>query len=338
MRIGSLVLENPLVLAPMSGVTDLPFRVLCRRFGAGLVCGEMISDQALLHHNRRTELLLRIDPSERPVALQLFGNDPEAMARAARLIQEAGPDLIDLNFGCPVPKVVKNGAGAALLRDLPRARAIVAAVVEAVDLPVTVKMRAGWDEGSIAAPELAAACAEAGAAAVTVHARTRAQFYTGRADWNVIRAVKEAVGIPVIGNGDVRSAEDALRMMDETGCDGVAIGRGALGNPWIFTQTLRALAGEAWTPPARAERFAVLREHFLAEIAFLGEERGVKEMRKHLGWYLRGLPGAAHLRDELNTLTDPAEILAVLEDYEGYLAQRASFSERKGEGRPTERD
>lgn len=320
LQIGSVIAANPLVLAPMAGVTDVAFRMICRESGAGLVYGEMISDQALLHGNWRTLPLLRIEPAERPVALQLFGSEPESMARAARLVCAHDPDFIDLNFGCPVPKVIGNGAGAALLRDLPRAVAIVRAVVEAADRAVTVKMRSGWDERSIVAPELAAACAAAGAAAVMVHARTRAQFYTGRADWGVIRAVREAVPIPVIGNGDIREPADARRMLEETGCAGVAIGQGALGNPWIFDQSLRALRGLPWSLPPITERFAVLRRHLLAEVALSGEERGVKEMRKHLAWYLRGLPGAAHLRDELNVLIGPDAVLNALSSYEEYLA------------------
>jgi len=319
LRIGDVALANPVVLAPMAGVTGLPFRVLCQEFGAGLVYGEMISDQALLHGNWRTLPLLRIDPGERPVALQLFGSEPETMGRAARLLGAHGPDLIDLNFGCPVPKVVKNGAGAALLRDLPRAAAIVRAVVESVDRPVTVKMRSGWDGQSIVAPRFAAMCQEAGAAAVMVHARTRDQFYAGRADWRVIRAVKESVGIPVIGNGDVRVPEDAPRLLEQTGCDGVAIGQGALGNPWIFAQANLVLAGCSYSPPSLRERFAVLRRHLQAETAFAGEERGVKEMRNHLGWYLRGLRGAAHLRDELVTLPDLEAVLRTLAAYEEFL-------------------
>ena len=321
LRIGPVFLADRLVLAPMAGVTDPPFRRLCKEYGAALVYGEMISDQALLHHNRRTIPLLHIDPGERPMALQLFGSQPETMARAARLLGAYRPDLIDLNLGCPVPKVVRNGAGAALLRDVPRAAAIVRAVVAAADRPVTVKMRSGWDGGRIVAPELAALCAEAGAAAIMLHARTREQFYTGRADWGVIRAVKQAVTVPVIGNGDVRAPGDARRMIEETGCDAVAIGRGALGRPWIFDQARRALAGLDWPSPGVGERFAVLRRHFRDEVEFAGEERGVKEMRKHLAWYLRGLPGAAHLRAELYTLAGPAEVLAVLDDYERYLRE-----------------
>ncbi|MGE5529001.1 MAG: tRNA dihydrouridine synthase DusB [Patescibacteria group bacterium] len=319
LRIGTVMLRNPLVLAPMAGVTDAPFRLICREYGAALVTGEMISDQALLHGNRRTLPLLAVDPAERPVALQLFGSDPGSMAAAARLLCQAGPDLIDLNFGCPVPKVVKNGAGAALLRDPSRAAAIVRSVAAVVDRPVTVKMRAGWDAGRIVAPELAAACAEAGAAAITVHARTRDQFYAGAADWGVIRAVKQAAGVPVIGNGDLRQPGDVPRMLRETGCDAVAVGRAALGNPWFFAGALRALAGESPGRPAHGERFAVLRRHLRAEVQIRGEERGVKEMRKHAAWYLRGLPGAAHLRDEINTLSTLDAVLGVLDGYEKYL-------------------
>lgn len=319
LTIGTVKIDPPLILAPMAGATDLPFRVICREFGAGLVSGEMISDQALLHNNRRTLPLLAIDPTERPISLQLFGSDPEALARAAKILCRYEPDLIDLNFGCPVPKVVKNGAGAALLRDPSRAEAIVRAVVEAADRPVTVKMRSGWDDRQIVAPELARRCMEAGASAVMIHARTREQFYTGEADWSVIRDVVQAVAIPVIGNGDLRKPEDVPRLFNETGCRGAAIGQGALGNPWIFAKAVRVMAGLGYEQPSAAERFAVLRRHLRAKVEFSGETRGIKEMRKQIAWYLRGLPGAAHLRTELQTLPDLQSVLASLAAYEEYL-------------------
>lgn len=321
-EIGAFLRGNPLVLAPMAGVTDMPFRLLCKEYGAGLVYSEMVSDQALLHGNRHTLPLLRFNPRERPIAFQLFGSAPESMAEAARILCRHEPDLIDLNFGCPVPKVTRNGAGAALLRDLPRAAELVRAVVAASDRPVTVKMRSGWDAQHIVAPELAALCAAAGAAAVMVHARTREQFYQGKADWGVIRAVKGAVTVPVIGNGDVRLPSDARAMLAGTGCDAVAIAQGALGKPWVFAQMRAFLAGEDWSPPDVAQRFAVLRRHLWDAVAFAGRERGVKEMRKHLAWYLRGLPGAAHFRAELVTLTEPEEVQKSLDAYEAYLAGR----------------
>ena len=323
MRIGDLKLENPVVLAPMAGVTDLPFRLLIKEQGCGLVCGEMVSAQALVYGSRNTFALLATDPRERPVSIQLFGSDPETMARAAAILATYPVDIIDINMGCPVPKVVKNGEGAALMRDPERAARIVRAVVEAVKLPVTVKMRRGWAEGEENAPELAMLCAEAGAAAVAVHGRYRQQFYSGNADWAVIRKVKAAVPVPVIGNGDLFCAADALRMREETGCDGVMLGRGVLGNPWLVRETVAALVGAPVPPPPTVrERFALIRRHLTAQVAFCGEERGIKEMRKHLAWYLKGFPGAARARQQLNEIDDRDRLFALLDAYEEELLNR----------------
>ncbi|NLY91938.1 MAG: tRNA dihydrouridine synthase DusB [Firmicutes bacterium] len=320
MRIGDINLENPVVLAPMAGVTDLPFRLLIKEQGCGLVCGEMVSAQALVYGNRNTLKLLATDPRERPVSIQLFGSDPETMARAAGILATYPVDIIDLNMGCPVPKVVKNGEGAALMRDPKRAARIVRAVTAAVELPVTVKMRRGWAEGEENATELAILCAEAGAAAVAVHGRFREQFYSGKADWEVIRRVKAAVPIPVIGNGDLFSAADALRMREETGCDGVMLGRGVLGNPWLVRETVAALAGAPLPPPPTVkERFALIRRHLADQIVFCGEERGIKEMRKHLTWYLKGFPGAARARRLINEAIDRDHLFALIDAYEEEL-------------------
>ena len=310
LQIGNITLKNRVVLAPMAGVTDLPFRLLLKEQGCGLVCSEMVSAQALVYGNRRTFELLTTDPRERPVSIQLFGSDPETMARAAQILAEYPLDIIDLNMGCPAPKVVKNGEGAALLTDPARAAQLVQAVTAAVSCPVTVKMRTGWAPGEEIAPQLAVLCAEAKAAALTVHARYREQFYSGHADWSVIKRVKAAVSIPVIGNGDLFSPADALRMQEETGCDGVMLGRGVLGNPWLVRETVAALAGQPLPPPPTIkERFTLIRRHFHAQLRFKGELQGVKEMRKHLLWYLKGFPGAARARQRLNTaLTQQAGV------------------------------
>lgn len=320
LKIGKIPLTSPVIPAPMAGVTDLPFRRILKSFGAGLVCGEMVSDKALVYGNRRTMDLLRVTPDERPVSIQLFGSDPEVMARAVEILKEFPVDIFDLNMGCPVPKVVNNNEGSALLKDLPRAGEIVRAVVSVADRPVTVKMRAGWERGKEVAPDLAGICERAGAAAVAVHGRFREDFYSGRADWSVIRRVKEAVSIPVIGNGDIFKAEDAVKMKEETGCDGVMIGRGVLGNPWLIRETVAALNGDPLPPaPGLKERFALIRLHFRRAVEYKGEDRGVKEMRKHLGWYLKGLPGSARTREKINEAASEEEVLQILDDYAAKL-------------------
>lgn len=320
LQIGNITLKNRVVLAPMAGVTDLPFRLLIKEQGCGLVCSEMVSAQALVYGNRRTFELLTTDPRERPVSIQLFGSDPETMARAAQILAEYPLDIIDLNMGCPAPKVVKNGEGAALLTDPARAARLVQAVTAAVSCPVTVKMRTGWAPGEEIAPQLAVLCAEAKAAALTVHARYREQFYSGHADWSVIKRVKAAVSIPVIGNGDLFSPADALRMQEGTGCDGVMLGRGVLGNPWLVRETVAALAGQPLPPPPTIEeRFTLIRRHFNAQLRFRGEMQSVKEMRKHLIWYLKGFPGAARARQRLNTAPTQQAVLEILEEYENEL-------------------
>lgn len=321
LSIGQVSLESPVIPAPMAGVTDLPFRRILKTMGAGLVCGEMVSAQALVYGNVRTLDLLQVSQEERPLSLQLFGSKPETLAKAVEILQEYPIDIIDLNMGCPVPKVVKNEEGSALLKDLPRAAAIIQAVVAVAERPVTVKMRAGWERGKEVAPELAVLAERAGAAAVAVHGRFREDFYSGRADWSIIKRVKEAVKkIPVIGNGDVTSAEGALEMLEQTGCNGVMIGRAVMGNPWLIRQVAAALSGEPIPPPPTVkERFALMKEHFQAQIEFSGEKRGVLEMRKHLSWYMKGIPGAARFRALINSVETKESVLGLLSRLEGQL-------------------
>lgn len=301
LTIGTVELDNPLVLAPMAGVTDLPFRLLCKEMGAGLVCMEMISAKALYYKNKNTRDMLHIDPRERPVSLQLFGSDPDCIAEMAKEIEELPFAVLDINMGCPVPKVFGNGDGSALMKDPKLVAQIVEKTAKAIKKPVTVKMRTGVDDQHINAPEIAHICEECGAAAVAVHGRTREQYYSGQADWNVIAQVKRRVKIPVIGNGDIKSAKDVLEMKRITNCDGFMIGRGAEGNPWIFRQILHALeTGEELPKPSIEEMCDVVLRHARMVVEEKGEDRGIREMRKHAAWYTAGYRNSSRFRGLMN--------------------------------------
>lgn len=313
MRIGNVTIENNLILAPMAGVTDLPFRLLCKEQGAGLVCTEMVSAKAISFHNKNTEALLRTDPGEGPVSLQLFGADPDIISSMAAYIEDRPFDILDINMGCPVPKVAGNGEGSALMKNPRLVEEIVAKTVRAVKKPVTVKIRKGFDENHVNAVEIAKIAESAGAAAVTVHGRTREQYYSGSADWEIIRQVKEAVSIPVIGNGDVNSPERARQMMEQTGCDGVMIGRAARGNPWIFrrAQTFLETGVDPGKPTMEQVREMILR-HGEMLLEYKGEYTGIREMRKHIGWYTAGFPHSSKLRAKTNELGSMEELRELL--------------------------
>ena len=316
MQIGKIKLDAPLALAPMAGITDLPFRVICRRLGCGMTVSEMVSAKGLLYKNVKTTEMLRIDEGERPTAIQLFGSVPEELAAAAKQVEASGADIIDFNMGCPVPKIVNNGEGSALMKNPQLAYEVLAAMVDAVQIPVTVKFRAGWDDEHRNAVEIALEAERAGVAAVAVHGRTRQQFYEGKADWSIIRQVKQAVKVPVFGNGDIFTVADGLRMLEETGVDGLMIGRGADGNPWLFQQLKAVLAGEACPAnPSLDERLNLAAEHLDMLIAFKGETISVKEMRRHISAYLKGLPHAAEYRGRFHKVDTREQFQELLAEY-----------------------
>lgn len=318
MIIGNVEIDPPIVLAPMAGITNQAFRLICRRFGAGAVWTDMISSYGIQYKNPKTLSMFDWTPEESPVAVQIFGADPAAMAIAAQTVEAAGADMIDINIGCPVPKVRKTGAGAGLIENLDIARQVMSSVVRAVNIPVTVKTRKGLNDQTITAVEVAKIAEDVGIAAISIHGRTAEQHYSGMADWSIIAAVKQAVRIPVIGNGDVKSPEDAKRMIDETGCDGVMIGRATLGNPWIFRRTVHYLTtGELLPEPTYVERIDMAREHLQMIVELLGEDRGIREMRGQIAWYVKNMPGAGQLRRLLNEAVS-------LEDMESALTETCS--------------
>ncbi|MCD7956467.1 MAG: tRNA dihydrouridine synthase DusB [Lachnospiraceae bacterium] len=315
LNIGSVSLDNNIILAPMAGVTDLPFRQLCREQGAGLVCTEMVSAKAIYYHNKNTGVLMAISPKEHPVSVQLFGSDPDIISEMAAAIEDQPFDILDFNMGCPVPKVTKNGEGSALMREPKLVEEIITKTVRRIHKPMTVKIRKGFTEDEVNAVEIARIAEASGAAAVAVHGRTREQYYSGRADWDIIRQVKEAVKIPVIGNGDIDSPQAAKRMLDETGCDGVMVGRAAKGNPWLFGQIKAYLDNGTLLPrPSSEEVKAMMLRHAQMEVAFKGEYIGIREMRAHISWYTAGFPNSSRLRAAVNQVETFAELEYVLNE------------------------
>ena len=314
-KIGDVELENNLILAPMAGVTNLPFRVICKGFGPGLVCTEMASAKAMFHNDQKTKRLFNTEGEKRPISFQLFGSDEESMEYATKYMNEFA-DIIDINMGCPAPKVVKNGDGSKLLLDLDKAKSIMETVVKSAKVPVTLKIRKGWDKDHIVAVEVAKIAEEVGISAITVHGRTRSEYYTGKADWDIIKKVKESVKIPVIGNGDVVDEESAYRMFETTGVDGIMIGRGSFGNPWIFRNIKYYLeTGEKLPPPSNEEKLEVIKKHIKLAAEEKGEEVAVKELRKHISWYTKNLKNSSEFRAMMNKIESKDELEKSIEEY-----------------------
>ena len=314
LKIGNVELENNLILAPMAGITNQPFRIVCKKFGPGMVCTEMASSRAIFYNDQKTKRLLNTEGEKRPISFQIFGSDEESMAFAARYVSEFA-DIVDINMGCPAPKVVKNGDGSKLLLDLEQARKIIESVVKNSTVPVTLKIRKGWDKGHIIAKEIAMIAEEAGVSAITVHGRTRSEFYSGNADWDIIKEVKESVNIPVIGNGDILDEETAREMFEKTGVDGIMIGRASFGNPWIFREIKHFLeTGEKLEKPSNSEKLEIIKEHINLAIAEKGET-AINELRKHIAWYTKNMKNSSEFRNSINKIEDEDELFKVIEEY-----------------------